>query len=214
MSKKKLFRFAEYKAMPHTFEAQDKHLKGNWGKSIFKNNHPIFLELACGGGEYTVGLAERNPETNFIGVDIKGSRLWKGGKASLEKELNNVAFLRIQIDHLEDYFSQNEISGIWITFPDPQPHKSKKRLTSDKFLAIYRNICKPDSRLHLQTDSDLLSKFTKEIIEEQKLKLIRDFDNIYSLPEVPEELQIQTFYEKIWLKEKKTIKFLESNLFP
>ena len=176
MSKGKLERFAELKTFNNVFEypdyPEDKpfFLKGKWSSGYFKNDNPITLELACGKGEYTIALAKKYPDRNFIGIDIKGARIWKGAKMALGEGLANVAFLRIFIDWLHNYFDKEEIDQIWITFPDPYPKKSKKnkRLTSSKFLNLYRNILKKGGQIHLKTDSDLLYQFSLEMIKAEK----------------------------------------------
>lgn len=214
MGKGKLRKFAEYNAMEHTFDAKDTHLKGQWNNLVFKNNNPIVLELACGRGEYSVGLAHLHPDKNFVGIDIKGARLWKGATQSKERGLDNVAFLRIQIELIDKYFAENEISEIWIIFPDPQPQESRiqKRLTSPRFLDLYRKIAKPDTLIHLKTDSPLLFEYTKEIIAEQGLPCVEALTNIYQLNPVPDFLLIQTYYETMWLKEKRVIRFMKFGL--
>jgi tRNA (guanine-N7-)-methyltransferase len=214
MGKGKLMKFAAYNAMSHTFDAADTRLKGKWNELVFsQNNQPIVLELACGGGEYTVGLSELYPEKNYIGIDIKGNRMWKGARKTTER--NNVAFLRQQIELLDGYFDENEVSDIWIIFPDPQPQLSrmKKRLTSPRFLAIYRKFCNKNTRIHLKTDSDLLYDYTKEVIEEQSLTIFEDLPDVYLKTPVNPALAIRTFYEERWLKENKKIKFLSFSLF-
>lgn len=211
MGKKyKLRQYAEFKEFDNCFEKETDN-KGNWS-SFFKNDNPIVLELACGKGDYVIGLAQMYPNTNFIGVDIKGNRMWKGAQKAEELGLNNVAFLRVFIDHLEDYFEVNEVSGIWITFPDPQPKKERKRLTSPKFLSIYRSIMKEGGSMHLKCDSDLFYEYTLEMIEEQNLKKEIDLPNVYSELQAPKEMEIKTFYEKKWLKEGRTIKYLRFKL--
>ncbi|MEY4003717.1 MAG: hypothetical protein RIT07_1759, partial [Bacteroidota bacterium] len=176
--------------------------------------NPIVLELACGKGDYTVGLAKRNPGINYVGVDIKGNRLWRGAKTATDEGLSNVRFLRIQIDFIEKHFAENEVSGIWITFPDPQPAKARKRLTSSRFLAHYRTICKSDAQIHLKTDSDLFYESTLETIQEEGLTLLENIQNVYTQPCAAELKEIQTFYENMWLKEGRTIKFLRFGLNP
>lgn len=189
--------------------------KGLWNKTIFKNHQPITLELGCGKGEYTVELARRYPDRNFIGIDIKGPRIWRGAKTALEEELTNVRFLRIFIDHLHYYFDRDEVDEIWITFPDPyirkKPRRSK-RLTSPKFLSIYRNVLKPGGTIHLKTDSSVLFDFTLETIEQEGCKIIKQIDDVYRDATNDELLMIQTFYEKMHLKEEKTIRFVAFQL--
>ena len=154
--------------------------QGNWNE-FFKNNNPIILELACGKGEYAVGLGKLYPQKNFIGIDLKGNRIWVGAKKALQQNLKNVAFLRTQIDQVSDYFSQNEVEEIWITFPDPQLRKSKakKRLTHPKFLRLYQQFLVPGGLIHLKTDSPDLYTFTKLVIELYNCTLHKDYDDTY-----------------------------------
>jgi len=204
----KLQKFAEVSAFDNCFESATE-LKGQWKSTVFKNNNPITLELACGKGEYTIGLAERFPERNFIGLDIKGNRIWKGAKYALEHQLNNVAFHRIMIGNIEDFFAPGEIDEFWITFPDPQHAKERKRLTNPMFLDRYRTIASTDAIMNLKSDSTRFYDYTKSVIYEQNLEVIADSDDIYQWAEIPEYLaNIQTFYEKMWLKEGKKIKYL------
>jgi tRNA (guanine-N7-)-methyltransferase len=210
MSKGKLQKFAEFDAFENTLDF-NANTKGRW-QDIFGNKNPIILELACGKGDYTVGLAKRNPGINYVGVDIKGNRLWRGAKTATDEGLSNVRFLRIQIDFIEKHFAENEVSHIWITFPDPQPAKARKRLTSSRFLAHYRNICKSDAQIHLKTDSDLFYESTLETIQEEGLTLLENIQNVYTQPCGAELKEIQTFYENMWLKEGRTIKFLRFSL--
>jgi tRNA (guanine-N7-)-methyltransferase len=174
MGKDKLRRFAEIATFANVKQLEEgKVLKGHWANSQFCNNNPVILELACGKGEYTVNLAKLFPDKNFIGIDYKGNRIWRGAKTAIEEEITNVAFLRIQIENLLDYFSDNEVSEIWITFPDPQPQVSreKKRLTSPRFLEKYKSILVPDGIIHLKTDNDQLHDYTLEKISEFSLTL-------------------------------------------
>ena len=184
-------------------------MKGKWHEH-FGNQNPIVLELACGKGEYALGLSQLNPNRNYIGVDIKGNRMWRGAKTAEENGWKNVAFLRTQIDHIEDYFENGEVAEIWITFADPQPQDSreKKRLTHPRFLEMYRKIGTGDITVNLKCDSDLLYEYTLEVIAEQKLEVEMKNDNIYSWPERPEALNIKTFYELRWLGEGKKIKYV------
>ena len=210
MGKKgKIQKFAEVTAFSNCFERASE-LRGKWATDVFKNSNSITLELACGKGEYTTGLAERFPNRNFIGVDIKGNRIWKGAKYALDNDLTNVAFHRIMIGNIEDYFAPNEIDEFWITFPDPQHAKKRKRLTNPMFLDRYRNISKPQTIMNLKSDSTRFYEYTKEVISEQNLKVISDSNDIYNWEEIPESLaNIQTFYEKMWLSEGKKIKYLK-----
>ena len=184
-------------------------MAGEWN-SFFKNGNPIVLELACGKGEYAVGLGEMFPQKNFIGVDLKGNRIWVGAKKALQNNLTNVAFLRTQIDKIADYFSQNEIAEIWITFPDPQLRnsKSKKRLTHPKFLRLYQQFLIPHGFIHLKTDSPDLYQFTKLVIEMYGCKLYQDYDDIYALEKIPQELQIKTHYESLDIAQSNRIHYL------
>jgi len=173
-------------------------MPGNWN-SHFKNSKPITLELACGKGEYAVGLAQLYPGRNFIGVDQKGNRIWVGAKKSIKENLVNVAFLRIQIDRLTEFFGTGEVEEIWITFPDPQLRisKDKKRLTHPKFLRLYQQIMKPGGLIHLKTDSPQLYNFTKRIIELYGLVLHEDLSDVHAQKDRKPELQIKTHYESL-----------------
>lgn len=193
---------------------KDHPVKGNWNEKIFKNSNPIVLELGCGKGEYTVALSQRYPDKNFIGVDIKGARLWKGAKYATENKLPNVAFLRTRIEFITSLFAENEVSEIWVTFADPQPNKPKKRLTSHQFLAKYRTFLKEDGIIHLKTDSVLLHESTLEVIQEGNHKLIVANRDIYhSEEEIDEEItSIQTFYESQFLAKGMPITYLRFSL--
>lgn len=214
MGKDKLKRFEDIARFQNVFEYTDFEdeptPKGKWNEEIFKNANPIILELACGKGEYTIFQAERNSGKNYIGIDLKGNRIWKGAKYALKKELSNVRFLRMLIDHLTDYFEPGEVDEIWITFPDPhlRGSRSKQRLTSPKFLEIYRQILKPGGRIHLKTDSDHLFDFTLETIEEEGCEIIKKVDDIYNEEPENEVLTHKTFYEKKHLKAGKTIHYV------
>lgn len=210
VSKNKTEKFKEFEAYDNTLDFNS-DTKGKWA-DIFGNNNPLVLELACGKGDYAVGMARMFPHKNFIGIDIKGNRLWRGAKTATDEGLHNVRFLRIQIDFIEKHFEPNEVSEIWITFPDPQPQKYRKRLTSSKFLSLYRNIAMSHTSIHLKTDSDLFYESTLETIEAEKLKIHENFPDVYALNPVPEIMEIKTFYEKIWLKEGRTIKYVSFQL--
>jgi tRNA (guanine-N7-)-methyltransferase len=208
MGQKKLVRFAELETFPNVLQYPP-NISGKWN-DVFNNNHPIVLELACGKGEYAVGLAQLYPDKNFIGVDLKGNRLWVGAKKSLQHNLQNVAFLRIQIDKIHEFFGRNEVNEIWITFPDPQLRisKSKKRLTHPKFLRLYQQILKPGGKIHLKTDSPDLYQFTKKVIELYHCQSITDLDDVYSQPEILPELQIKTHYEVLDIAQSNRVHYL------
>lgn len=189
-------------------------LKGKWNSEIFKNENEIVLELGCGKGEYTLGLAEKYPEKNFIGIDIKGARMWRGAKTALEKKLRNVIFIRTRIEFLDSFFAPDEISEIWLTFPDPQPQKprERKRLTSMRFLNIYKKILSQNGCIHLKTDSKFLFDYSLEIINENNIILLEFTDDLYgnsNEEKFSEAKSIQTFYEKKFLKEEKKICYLK-----
>ncbi len=213
MGRKKLLRFAELNELENVFEFPS-DIKGKWNLEVFKNNNPIVLELGCGAGEYTIGLAKLHPDKNFIGVDIQGERIWYGSKLATNEGLNNVMFLRTSISQLVDYFDANEVSEIWITFADPHPRsgKTRKRLTSLFFLNIYKQVLAKNAFINLKTDSELLYKYTLEVIEEQKLIISQNMPSIYDLPKLSPELQIQTFYERKHLAMGKKIKYLQFKL--
>ena len=189
-------------------------LKGKWNSDYFKNNNPIVLELGCGKGEYSNGLAEKYPDKNFIGIDIKGARIWRGSKNAQEKNLNNVCFLRTQIEYIEGCFSKDEVSEIWITFPDPQPNKEKKRLTHLVFLNRYKNVLKNNGIVHLKTDSVELYDFTLDVIKENKITLLDSTNDLYgnSQPEREEVKSIKTHYEKLFTAKGKKITYLKFQL--
>lgn len=197
MGKHKLERFEEIKSFPNVLQYPP-NMPGNW-RIHFKNDHPIVLELGCGRGEYTVGLAGFYPERNFIGMDIKGNRIWKGAKTALETGLANVAFVRSQIEQIQAYFGKDEVQEIWITFPDPQLRVSrmKKRLTHPRFLRLYQQFLAKGGKIHLKTDSPDLYAFTKAVITLYELPMLVDDDNIYGNLQVSPELSIKTHYEKM-----------------
>lgn len=209
MGQKKLQRFAEIKAFANVLE-HPQDMKGKWNE-FFKNNHAIILELACGKGEYAVGLGRRFTEQNFIGVDIKGNRIWRGAKTALEEGLHNVAFLRSPIDNITQYFTKDEVSEIWITFPDPQLRlsKIKKRLTHPKFLRLYQQFLQPDGCVHLKTDSPNLYSFTKAVIDIYQLELLEDRDNVYASDDISDVLKIKTYYESLDIAQSNRIHYLK-----
>jgi len=209
MAQKKLQRFADIKEFANVLEyPQD--IAGKW-HTFFHNNNSIVLELACGKGEYTVGLARLHNNTNYIGVDIKGNRIWRGAKTALDENLHNAAFLRTSIEQLGDYFLPGEVDEIWITFPDPQlrASKQKKRLTHPRFLRIYQHILKANGVVHLKTDSPHLYTFTKQVIQLYNLQLIVDNNNVYAGEDIAPELRIQTHYEKMDIAQSNTIYYLQ-----
>ncbi len=225
--KGKLQKWAEMKTFnnvvePKTNEVLNKNhsLKGNWRKNIFKNNHPIVLELGCGKGEYTVGMGEYFPNKNFIGVDIKGNRIWKGAKTAFENKMNNVYFIRTQIDHITSFFEENEIDEIWITFPDPQPKDrlERKRLTSPMFINRYKKFLKPKGIIHLKTDHEGFFSYTLGEIAKCNFKLITSTFDLYNeiINELDiktqEILNIKTYYEKLFTAKGNRIHYLKFQL--
>ena len=211
MGKDKLRKFAEIETFANVYELDaGKSLKGKWSKMHFKNDAPLVLELACGKGEYTVNLAQLFPEKNFIGIDYKGNRIWRGAKTAMEEGIDNVAFLRIQIEHILDYFVSDEVSEIWITFPDPQPQLSreKKRLTAPRFLEKYKVILQESAPINLKTDNDDFYAFTLETIDQLGLKLHVRTEDLYRSDLVDEVLSIKTYYEKKYLAHDKNINYV------
>lgn len=216
MGKNKLAKFAQMEGYPHVFQypwariSQESFpLKGKWRSDFFKNEHPIVLELGCGKGEYAVGLAERFPEKNFIGIDIKGARMWTGAKDSLEKGLSNVAFLRTEIELLEHFFAEGEIDEIWITFADPQMKKVTKRLTGTRFIERYLRLLKKGVGLiHLKTDSPFLYTYTKLMVDLNHFPIEESTEDLYAGEVVSDILDIKTYYEQQWIARGKTIKYL------
>jgi len=185
------------------------NMAGAW-KTFFDNNNPLILELACGKGEYTTGLAQLYPHKNFIGVDIKGNRIWAGAKFSIENNLTNVAFLRTQIHKIDTYFTKDEVQEIWITFPDPQLRmsKAKKRLVHPRFLRLYQRILQPSGKIHLKTDSPELYNFTKTVIKLYQLVLISDVDDVHKDGKVSKELGIKTHYESLDIADSKRVFYI------
>ena len=208
MGQKKLVRFAELETFSNVLQYPE-NAQGTWS-SFFENHNPLVLELACGKGEYTVGLADLFPNKNFIGIDKKGNRLWVGAKKAINHRRNNVAFLRIQIEQIEQYFATEEVDEIWITFPDPQlrTSKAKKRLTHPRFLRSYYQILKPGGKIHLKTDSPDLYGFTKKVIGMYGGSLHRDFADVYAEPGIPPELHIKTHYESLDIAQSKRVHYL------
>ena len=217
MGQKKLIRFEAIKSFPNVLQYPE-GMAGNW-QTFFKNNHPLTLELACGKGEYTVGLAKMYPERNFVGVDIKGNRIYIGAKTCLDAGISNAAFLRTHIDKLPDYFAPSEVAEIWLTFPDPQLRKSRftRRLTHPKFIRLYQQILQPGGRIHLKTDSPILYQFTKWVAELCNLTVLDDSADIYagSAPDelkMKTELKIKTHYESLDIAQSKRIHYLSFTL--
>ena len=209
MAQKKLLRFAQIKTFSNVLEYPT-GMKGKWHE-FFKNENPVILELACGRGEYTIGLASLYPGQNFIGIDIKGNRMYIGAKKAMDNALVNAAFLRTQVEKITDYFSAGEVSDIWITFPDPQLRgsKAKKRLTHPRFLRLYREILKTGGTINLKTDSPQLYQFTKTVIGLYKLDLIEEMEDAYSQPGITEALKIRTHYEGLDIAQSKKIHYLK-----
>lgn len=208
MGQKKLIRFAELETFPNVLQYPES-MRAQW-HSFFKNNHPITLELACGKGEYAVGLGRLYPEHNFIGVDQKGNRIWVGARTALRENLSNVAFLRTQIDRIATYFAPGEVQEIWLTFPDPQlrSSKHKKRLTHPKYLRLYAQFLQPGARIHLKTDSPVLYHFTQKVTELYRLPLYAASDDVHAWTNAPAELQIKTHYEGLDIARSKRIHYL------
>ena len=218
MAKKKLIHFQENLTFPHLFQPGYKevqsgfHLRSQWNHAFFKNQNPVVIELGCGKGEYTVGLAAKYPKKNLIGIDFKGSRLWRGCKTVSEQGLKNVAFVRTRVDYLENLFGPREISEIWITFPDPQPGKERKRLTAPLFLNKYKTILTNDGIIHLKTDNQFFFDYSLGIVNEFKHHLLFTTEDLYNSGLQEDVIQIQTYYENIWLKEGKRIFYIKFRL--
>ena len=213
MGQKKLIRFEAIKSFPNVLQYPE-GMAGQWG-AFFKNDHPLTLELACGKGEYTVSLAQMYPARNFLGVDMKGNRIYIGAKRSLEQNIPNAAFLRTHIDKLGTYFRPGEVQEIWLTFPDPQLRKSRatRRLTHPKFIRLYQQILVPGGIIHLKTDSPVLYTFTKWVIEMYGLTMLEDIADVHAGEPTP-ELRITTHYEKLDIAKSKRIHYLAFALPP
>lgn len=223
MAKNKLKKFADNAVFPNVVEPKRDELlndtfslKGRWNQDFFKNENPIVLELGCGRGDYTTGLASRFPEKNFIGVDIKGARIWAGAKACLDNDLHNGAFLRTQIELIENCFAKKEVSEIWITFPDPQIKykRAKHRLTHPAFLKRYKNILRKNGIIHLKSDSEFLHGYTHGIIQILGLPVYEAYHDIYTQVQDRESIlfTIKTYYEQMWLEQGKAITYLKFGL--
>ena len=219
MSKNKLKKFAEMETFHNVFQCGAQEVEtsavlamaGHWRENYFKNDNPIVLELGCGRGEYTVGLAKRNPDKNYIGIDIKGARMWAGAKQAETEGISNVAFLRTNIEMLCRFFAIDEVDEIWITFPDPQMKKVTKRLTSTYFMERYRQVLRPDGMIHLKTDSPFLYTYTEAMVLENNYPIVVNTSNLYEAdasPKIEEAKCLQTHYEKQWLDRGLTIKYI------
>lgn len=186
-------------------------LKGKWNDEFFKNDNPIVLELGCGKGEYTVNLAKKFPEKNFIGIDIKGARFWRGAKTAMEDGITNTAFLRTQIELIDCFLAENEVQEIWITFPDPQIKykRTKHRMTNEAFLERYKKVLKPSGLMHLKTDSEFMHGYTLGLLHGLGHEVIYANHNIYRNEGAPEEVtSIQTFYENQYLEQGKPVTYI------
>ena len=223
MAKRKLQRFAENETFNHFFQpgweelSAGFSLRGNWNSRFFKNSNPVIIEMGCGKGEYTVDLSSKYPQRNFIGIDKKGARMWRGAKTSIEDSRTNVAFVRIRAENIAKVFGPAEIDEIWITFPEPQPNSPRhsKRFTSPQFIGRYREVLKPGGIIHLKTDNDMFYEYTLEVIREYGHTLLYNNPDLYATPDDPEVkdvIDVQTHYEKIWLGQGLTIKYLRFRL--
>lgn len=219
MGKNKLAKFEEMKGFEHVVQAPFHviknthfHLKGKWREQFFGNDNPIILELGCGKGEYSVELAEKHPDKNFLGVDIKGARLWKGAKTALEKDLKNVGFLRTNIEIIGQFFGPEEVDEIWLTFPDPQMKKTRKRLTSTIFLKKFKLFLKKNGIIHLKTDSNFQYSYTCALAHLNEFEIVTETDNLYESDIINDTLRIKTFYENQWLSRGIPIKYLAFRL--
>ena len=222
MGKNKLARWNELETLNNVFQPEtdavigkDHQVKGTWKKKVFMNLNPLVLELGCGKGEYTVGLATRFPDNNYIGIDIKGARMWRGAKTANENKLPNVAFLRTRIEFIDSFFLADEVDEIWITFPDPHPglRNSNKRLTSPWFLNKYRLFLKDKGLIHLKTDNSELYNYSKKVVLQNDLKLVCSTSDLYSEKLPDDILSIKTHYEKIFLKDGLKINYLSFRLY-
>lgn len=219
MGKNKLEKFADMANYPHVFEypysAVDNvpfEMKGKWHEQFFKNTHPIVLELGCGRGEYTVGLGRMFPDKNFIGVDIKGARMWTGATESMESGMKNVAFLRTNIEIIERFFAPDEVSEIWLTFSDPQMKKATKRLTSTYFMQRYRKFLVDGGIIHLKTDSNFMFTYTRYLVEKNQLPVEVMTEDLYHSGMADDILNIKTYYEQQWLDRGLHIKYIKFHL--
>lgn len=217
MGKNKLAKFADMEEFPHVFQVSSHairegvgfDMKGKWNELFFKNNNPIVLELGCGKGEYTVGLGRLYPDKNFVGVDIKGARLWTGAKESHESGMKNVAFLRTNIEMIHHFFAENEVSEIWLTFPDPQMKKVTKRLTATNFMKSYQQFLKDNGLVHLKTDSNFMFSYTCEMVKANHYPVVFSSTDLYASDLQDPILGIKTYYEQQWLERGLTIKYIQ-----
>ena len=219
MGKNKLKKFAEMETFSNVFQPPYEPMAGHWHERYFRNDHPIVLELGCGRGEYTVGMARKYPEKNFIGVDIKGARMWAGAKEAEQEGLRNVAFLRTNIEFIETFFAANEVDEVWITFCDPQMKKATKRLTSTYFMQRYQRIVKPNGLIHLKSDSPFLYTYTMEMLRLNPYPVRCSTDDLYAdslafNEQFSDARALQTHYEKQWLDRGMSIKYAEWQLAP
>ena len=219
MGKNKLSKFAELSSYEHAvyvpykqLQSEEFQYKGKWSEVFFGNNKPIILELGCGKGEYTVKLAKQDPEYNFIGIDIKGSRMWDGATQAKNLGLKNVGFLRTNIENIRMFFGEAEVSEIWLTFPDPQMKKTRRRLTATNFIENFRQIMIPNGIIHLKSDSNFMYQYTAAMVVENQFEVIRQTDDLYHSELLDDVLSIQTYYEKQWLDRGLTIKYLAFKL--
>lgn len=219
MGKNKLKKFAEMKEFRCALEYPREELlrkgfpyKGKWNSDFFKADRPIVVELGCGKGEYTVGLAKSDASRNYIGVDIKGARIWRGAKTVEEEQIPNAAFLRTEIENIRSFFEPGEVDELWITFPDPQMQKPRKRLTSTRFLELYRGLLRSDGIVNLKTDSPFLYEYTRRLVEKNVLPVLANTDDLYGSGMADPVSSIKTFYEQQWLSRGKKIKLLSFRL--
>jgi tRNA (guanine-N7-)-methyltransferase len=223
LAKRKLQRFAENATFNHFFQpgweelSAGFSLRGKWNTDFFGNNNPVIIEMGCGKGEYTVDLSVKYPARNFIGIDKKGARMWRGAKTSNEEKRTNVAFVRTRAENISSVFGPDEVDEIWITFPEPQPNSPRhsKRFTSPEFIERYRKLLKPGGIIHLKTDNDMFYHYTLDVILEGEHALLYKIDDLYANindPEVKDVVDVQTHYEKIWLAQGLTIKYLKFRL--
>ena len=215
MGKNKLKKFAEMETFDNVFQPPYEPMSGLWRERFFHNDNPIVLELGCGRGEYTVGLAQQYPEKNFIGVDIKGARMWAGAKQAVETGLKNAAFLRTNIEFITQFFAKDEVDEVWITFCDPQMKKATKRLTSTYFMQRYQQIVKPNGIIHLKTDSPFLYTYTTEMLRLNPYPVLANTDDLYGENSKLIDAQaLKTHYEKQWLDRGLSIKYIAWQLIP